>query len=187
MRWGEVWADGSATSVPCSPAATTNGTPTGTPTRSERMLYQLKCKPTRRAGRAAAIRPCEGLRATRSTRRPAELSHEGGSIHEGHQNRRMARISRGARRPGAARGQQPGAKETSYLPVVVKDSPRTIQERMEAAKPEIMKRQMDLLAERYDLGDRPAAGVTMSRGKPVQEGVRVKLPAGHDLGRARRR
>ena len=26
----------------------------------------------------------------------------------------------------------------------------------------------------------------MSRGKPVQEGVRVKLPAGHDLGKARR-
>ena len=49
---------------------------------------------------------------------------------------------------------------------------------MEAAKPEIMKRQMDLLDERYDLSDRPAAGVTMSRGKPVQEGVRAKLPPG---------
>jgi hypothetical protein len=34
------------------------------------------------------------------------------------------------------------------------------------------------LAERYDLSDRPAAGVTMSRSKPVQEGVRVKLPSG---------
>jgi cytochrome c peroxidase len=41
-----------------------------------------------------------------------------------------------------------------------------------------MKRQMDLLAARYDLGDRPAAGATMSRGKALQEGVRVKLPAG---------
>lgn len=30
-------------------------------------------------------------------------------------------------------------------------------------------------AERYDLSDHPAAGVTMSRGKAVQEGVRVKL------------
>ena len=39
-----------------------------------------------------------------------------------------------------------------------------------------MKRQQALLAERYDLANRPAPGVTMSRGKPVQDGVRVKLP-----------
>ena len=32
--------------------------------------------------------------------------------------------------------------------------------------------------ERYDLGDHPAQGVTMERGKPLQEGVRVKLPTG---------
>jgi cytochrome c peroxidase len=41
-----------------------------------------------------------------------------------------------------------------------------------------MKRQMNLLNERYDLSDRPAKGVTMSRGKPIQEGVRIKLPTG---------
>jgi hypothetical protein len=40
------------------------------------------------------------------------------------------------------------------------------------------KRQPELLNARYDLGDRPAAGVAMSRGKPIQEGVRVKLPPG---------
>jgi len=34
------------------------------------------------------------------------------------------------------------------------------------------------LADRYDLSDKPASGVTMSRGKAVQEGVRVKLSAG---------
>ncbi|HSC77088.1 MAG TPA: hypothetical protein VLB32_00875 [Candidatus Acidoferrales bacterium] len=50
--------------------------------------------------------------------------------------------------------------------------------RMSAAKPEIMKRHMALLNERYDMSNRPAAGVTMSRGKAVQEGVRAKLPAG---------
>ncbi len=49
---------------------------------------------------------------------------------------------------------------------------------MKAEKPEVMKRHMDLLQERYDLANRPAKGVTMSRGKPVQEGVRVKLPQG---------
>lgn len=39
-------------------------------------------------------------------------------------------------------------------------------------------RQQKLLAERYDLVDRPAKNANMARGKPVQEGVRVKLPAG---------
>jgi len=39
-----------------------------------------------------------------------------------------------------------------------------------------MKRQMDLLNERYDLSDHPAKDVTMSRGKSIQEGVRAKLP-----------
>ena len=61
--------------------------------------------------------------------------------------------------------------------VIQEDFEKTVA-RMEAAKPEIMERQMALLDERYDLSDRPAKGVTMSRGKAVQEGVRVKLPAG---------
>ena len=70
------------------------------------------------------------------------------------------------------------SKETSYAPVAITEDFDTIVQRMKAAKPEIMKRQMDLLNERYDLADRPAKGVTMSRGKAVQEGVRVKLPKG---------
>lgn len=49
-------------------------------------------------------------------------------------------------------------------------------ERLRREKPQFATRQRDLLAERYDLADRPARGVTMSRGKPVQEGVRVRLP-----------
>lgn len=49
--------------------------------------------------------------------------------------------------------------------------------RLQAAKPAFAQRQQDMLAARYDLADRPARGVVMSRGKPVQEGVRVKLPA----------
>ena len=74
--------------------------------------------------------------------------------------------------------QPPLKGESSYSPVVVKESFEAIMARMKAAKPEVMKRQMDLLSERYDLANRPASGVTMSRGKPVQEGVRAKLPAG---------
>ena len=53
-----------------------------------------------------------------------------------------------------------------------------IVERTQKEKPTFAKRQQDLLALRYDLANRPAPGVTMSRGKAVQDGVRVKLPAG---------
>ena len=66
---------------------------------------------------------------------------------------------------------------SSYLSVN-EDDFRTIFSKMSGAKAQVMKRQMELLGARYDLGDRPAAGVTMSRGKPIQDGVRVKLPAG---------
>src|SRR6267378_3599935 len=69
-------------------------------------------------------------------------------------------------------------KPSSYMPVVDKEDFSTTHDRMSAAKAEIMKRQMDLLVQRYDLSNRPAKGVVMDRKKPVQEGVRVKLPAG---------
>ena len=55
---------------------------------------------------------------------------------------------------------------------------KSLVERLQKDKPKFAKRHQELLAERYDLADRPAKGVTMSRGKPVQEGVRVKLPQG---------
>jgi cytochrome c peroxidase len=67
---------------------------------------------------------------------------------------------------------------SSYAPVDIKEPFATTLARMKAAQPEIQKRQADLLAERYDLANRPAGGVTMSRGKAVQEGVRAKLAAG---------
>lgn len=51
----------------------------------------------------------------------------------------------------------------------------TMVKRLQKDKPAFAKRQQDLLIERYDLADRPAQGVTMSKGKPVQEGVRVRL------------
>jgi len=67
---------------------------------------------------------------------------------------------------------------SSYSPVVIKESLDTTIARMSAEKPAIMQRQMDLLKERYDLADRAADSVTMSRGKAVQAGIRVRLPAG---------
>ena len=68
--------------------------------------------------------------------------------------------------------------ETSYSPVDVKEKFPSILRRMKADKAKINKRQADLLNERYDLADRPAKGVTQSRGKAVQEGVRARLRRG---------
>jgi cytochrome c peroxidase len=68
--------------------------------------------------------------------------------------------------------------KTSYLPVDLTEPFAAVMARMSAAKPQIEKTHSDLLAARYDLADHPAPGVTMSRGKPVQAGVRVKLPQG---------
>jgi hypothetical protein len=55
------------------------------------------------------------------------------------------------------------APAPAYISVNEEDF-RTVFARMSAAKAAVMKRQMDLLDARYDLGDRPAAGATMSRG-----------------------
>jgi cytochrome c peroxidase len=74
--------------------------------------------------------------------------------------------------------QTPGTGKSSYAPVDIKEDFATTMNRMKAAKPEVMQRQMTLLDERYDLSNRPAVGVTMSRDKPIQEGVRLKLSPG---------
>ncbi len=55
---------------------------------------------------------------------------------------------------------------------------RDLVSRLQKEKPSFAERQQKLLNQRYDLADRPAKGVTMARGKPVQAGVRAKLPAG---------
>lgn len=73
---------------------------------------------------------------------------------------------------------KPPNEPSSYMPVVIQDPFKTILERMRAAKPGVMKKQMDLLNARYDLSNRPSKDAKMSRGKPIQEGVRVKLPQG---------
>ncbi|SEQ16536.1 Cytochrome c peroxidase [Azotobacter beijerinckii] len=75
---------------------------------------------------------------------------------------------------------------TSYSPVAIKEDFQTTLKRMAAAKAGIMQKQKALLEDRYDLADKPVQGVAMSRGKPVQGGVRVRLAGGTDwdqLGR----
>jgi cytochrome c peroxidase len=60
----------------------------------------------------------------------------------------------------------------------VAESFSELTERLLREKSDFAKRHQALLEQRYDLSNHPASGVTMSRGKPIQEGVRVKLPDG---------
>ncbi len=70
------------------------------------------------------------------------------------------------------------SQPSSYGPVDIHETFASILARMKAAKPEVMKKQKALLEKRYDLGDRAVRGAAMSRGKPIQGGVRVKLAEG---------
>ncbi len=79
---------------------------------------------------------------------------------------------------GHADAQESERGQTSYMKVDGTEPFQSIMARMTAAKPAIEKEHEDLLNERYDLSDQPVQGVTMSNGKPVQGGIRVKLPAG---------
>lgn len=77
--------------------------------------------------------------------------------------------------------------EPDRSPVVTPSAPpagetfEQMKARLEGEKPMFMQRQLALLDARYDLGDHPGP-VTMTRGKPVQAGVRVRLPAGVTWG-----
>jgi cytochrome c peroxidase len=79
---------------------------------------------------------------------------------------------------GVVSAQDPAPKGSSYAPVDIKEEFAAIMARMKGAKAEVLKKHADLLAERYDLSNRPAAGVTMAKGKAVQEGARARLPQG---------
>ncbi|MDZ4684233.1 MAG: cytochrome B6 [Planctomycetaceae bacterium] len=50
--------------------------------------------------------------------------------------------------------------------------------RLQSEQPKFAERQQDLLKDRYDLSDNPAKDALTSRKKPIQQGVRVRLPKG---------
>ncbi len=79
---------------------------------------------------------------------------------------------------GVAYAQQGPRGRSSYMPVDITEPFSAIQSRLAAQKPAVEREHMAVINGRYDLSNRPAAGVTMDRAKPVQEGVRVKLAAG---------
>jgi cytochrome c peroxidase len=80
--------------------------------------------------------------------------------------------------PIALSQQSDGKRPTSYMPVDITEPFSIIMSRMKTAKPDVMQRQLTLLEQRYDLIDRSTKDLTMTRGKPIQLGVRVRLPKG---------
>jgi cytochrome c peroxidase len=77
-----------------------------------------------------------------------------------------------------AAGADPLPPDTTYRPLPTLPF-SAVKRADEAQKPKVMERQAATLKARYDLADRPMAGVMMSGGrKPVQADVRVKLPQG---------
>lgn len=70
------------------------------------------------------------------------------------------------------------AKQSSYSPVVIKEAFAATMARLKGEKSAAQRRQQALLEMRYDLSDKPAEDITMSGGKPVQQGIRARLPQG---------
>ena len=71
--------------------------------------------------------------------------------------------------PAVAAGPLPGDDHPNFADVLA---------RGQMVRPVAKMLQEQLLARRYDLEDRPVPGLTMTRGKPVQEGARARLPEG---------
>jgi len=69
-------------------------------------------------------------------------------------------------------------RENTYLPVVIDEAFDTIKNRDAGNKPQAMARQQMLLESRYDLRDDASEAMMTAGKKPVQQGVRVKLPQG---------
>ncbi len=90
----------------------------------------------------------------------------------------VARPAREVEAAPSAGAKVPVRGESSFMPVVDTEPFEKVRARLTAEKPAVMRRAQALLQARYDLADRPVRGVTMFRGKPVQGGVRVKLPNG---------
>jgi hypothetical protein len=61
----------------------------------------------------------------------------------------------------------PLRSESSDIPVSQELDFQTLVNKMKADKPAVMRRHQQLLESRYDLSNRPAKGVTSTRGKPA--------------------
>jgi len=69
-------------------------------------------------------------------------------------------------------------EQTYTIPIVAEESFKTVMERDQREKPGVMRRQQSLLESRYDLANRPAKLMMSGGRRALQQGIRVKLPAG---------
>src|ERR671914_460703 len=69
-------------------------------------------------------------------------------------------------------------RDSSFSPVVITEPFAATMARMKRAEAEVVRRQMQLLNERYDLSKRVDNNVKMTRGKPVPVGPATKLASG---------
>jgi cytochrome c peroxidase len=79
---------------------------------------------------------------------------------------------------GVGHAQDKGKQPAKVVSAPAANDFKAVMLRMIAEKPAIQKRQLELLQQRYNLDNQPAKKATMTRGKPLQEGVRVKLSKG---------
>jgi cytochrome c peroxidase len=73
---------------------------------------------------------------------------------------------------------QETGEQTYTIPIVAEESFKAVMERDMREKAGVMRRQQTLLESRYDLSNRPMKLMMSGNRKAVQQGVRVKLPAG---------
>jgi cytochrome c peroxidase len=66
----------------------------------------------------------------------------------------------------------------TYIPIVKDNDFQTLMKQDGDQKAQIMERHRALLERRYDLGDHPSTMMMAGGRKPVQQGIRVKLPDG---------
>jgi cytochrome c peroxidase len=69
-------------------------------------------------------------------------------------------------------------EQTYTIPIVAEESFKAVMDRDTREKPDVLRKQKALLESRYDLSNKPAKMAMAGGRKPVQAGVRVKLPAG---------
>ncbi len=79
---------------------------------------------------------------------------------------------------GAVHAKEMSMQESSYAPVMITKSFDAVREMDVAEKPEVMKKHMAMLNERYDLSGKADPVVKMSGGKPLPVGPTAKLKRG---------
>ncbi len=80
--------------------------------------------------------------------------------------------------PTISDAKEKSKQESSYMPVMVTDSFESVRERDIAEKPEVMRKHIKLLRERYDLSGKTDPKAKMSGGKALPVGPTAKLKNG---------